>query len=79
MQVFCAYGIFYLLNKTKTEVIEKGEELANLAVLHCFDFNDSCGGSWEACHENVSTEQLIDFVYDWDVKCYFFKNKKILL
>lgn len=66
---FALMGTFALANETKTEVIEKGEELATIAVAQCFDFNDSCGGSWEVCHENVSTEQLMDFLWNWDGGC----------
>ncbi|WP_196888768.1 hypothetical protein [Aureivirga sp. CE67] len=39
------------------------------AFMECFDFNDSCGGSWEVCHENVSTVDLIAFLWEWDGGC----------
>ncbi len=37
--------------------------------IECFDFNDSCGGSWEICHEGVSTAQLAAFLFEWDGGC----------
>lgn len=38
-------------------------------IMECFDFNDSCGGSWEVCHEGVSSSQLIAFLWAWDGGC----------
>ncbi|MBE0422399.1 MAG: hypothetical protein IBX66_00505 [Lutibacter sp.] len=38
-------------------------------AMECFDFNDSCGGSWEVCHEGVSTAQLAAFLWEWDGGC----------
>ncbi len=35
----------------------------------CFDFDDSCGGSWVVCHEGVSTAQLVAFLWAWDGGC----------
>jgi hypothetical protein len=37
--------------------------------MECFDFNDSCGGSWEVCHEGVSTSKLAAFLFEWDEGC----------
>ena len=37
--------------------------------VECFDFNDSCGGSWQVCHEGVSTGQLAAFLFEWDGGC----------
>jgi hypothetical protein len=37
--------------------------------MQCFDFNDSCGGSWEVCHEGVSAGQLASFLFEWDGGC----------
>lgn len=40
-----------------------------VVFMECFDFNDSCGGSWEVCHEGVTTAQLTAFLFEWDGGC----------
>lgn len=40
-----------------------------VVIMECFDFNDSCGGSWEVCHEGVSTAELAEFLFEWDGGC----------
>ncbi|MFS4416493.1 hypothetical protein [Maribacter sp. 2307ULW6-5] len=40
-----------------------------MLFMECFDFNDSCGGAWEVCHENVSTVELVAFLWEWDGGC----------
>lgn len=46
--------------KTDSEIKQQGG---------CFDFNDSCGGSWRVCHSGVSTVDLLDFLWNWDGGC----------
>lgn len=71
----------FLFSKANTEVLKKlngktSDEMRNLTkeafaafVMSCFDFYDSCGGSWRVCHEGVSTQDLIAFLWEWDGGC----------
>lgn len=45
------------------EVVEKNN------AWHCFDFNDSCGGSWVVCHNGVITQDLVAVLWEWDGGC----------
>lgn len=72
-----AFGAMAIVTHANTSLEESNSvsqnntNTAELAVAaeNCFDFNDSCGGSWTVCHQNVTTEQLINFLYSWDGGC----------
>ena len=36
---------------------------------HCFDFNDSCGGSWTVCYTGYTFAQVVDILWAWDGGC----------
>lgn len=57
---------------TKTVVVSekaKTEAQKQKKAMSCFDFNDSCGGSWVVCHQGVSTWDLVNFLWAWDGGC----------
>lgn len=74
--VFMLVGTFAFANtgvfekeSFKAETTKKVELAASAKEWHCFDFNDSCGGSWMVCHNGVSSAQLISFLWAWDGGC----------
>lgn len=72
-----AFGVAAIVSHANTSleesnlVFQNDTNTAELAVAaeNCFPFYDSCGGSWTVCHQNVTAEQLTDFLFAWDGGC----------
>ena len=64
--VFATSFSFAGINSNETRLEKTPEAVEKMA---CFDFNDSCGGSWTVCSSGVSTSQLMSFLWEWDGGC----------
>jgi hypothetical protein len=58
-----------LAENVELSVSEVKNILLSEEFWDCFDFNDSCGGSWVVCHQGVSTARLVAFLWAWDGGC----------
>ncbi len=52
-----------------SDVLELKESIRmETSTYSCFDFYDSCDGSWEVCHHGY-IDEIADFLFDWDGFC----------